>query len=159
MSDSPKSTTVHGAYQHAGIRTDTCKPSAYCLLLDANNCSTHTSTSSQRKPSTTMPNKPTATGGSRGNSKYTYMELLSEWALNDREQDWKEQAACKGMDRSIFFPALGYNQHSKVAIKICKTCPVKQRCTEFAINNKIAFGIWGGLNPNQRQQLKLRKTK
>ena len=87
------------------------------------------------------------------------MELLSEWKLHDEEQEWKKTAACKGMDRNIFFPTIGYNQHSRDAIKICKTCPVKQRCTEFAINNKIAFGIWGGLNPNQRQQLKRRRLR
>ena len=85
------------------------------------------------------------------------MDLLSEWKLHDEEQEWKDDAACKGMDRNIFFPTIGYNQHSRAAIKICETCPVKRRCAEFAINNKIAFGIWGGLNPNERQQLKRRR--
>jgi WhiB family redox-sensing transcriptional regulator len=85
------------------------------------------------------------------------MQLLSEWKLNDQEQEWKNDAACKGVERSVFFPTIGYNQHSKHAIKICKTCPVKKRCAEFAINNNISNGIWGGLNPNQRQQLKRSK--
>ena len=107
----------------------------------------------------TTPDKPTATAGNRGNSKYTYMQLLSEWKLNDEEQEWKKDAACKGVERDVFFPTIGYNQHSKAAIQICKTCPVKRRCCDFAINNNIAFGIWGGLNPNQRQQLKRRRFK
>ena len=101
-----------------------------------------------------MPSNTTATGGSRGNSKYTYMELLSEWRLIDDEQDWKDDAACTGMDYDTFFPAVGYNQHDLHARTICEHCPVKQPCLMFAVNNRIHYGIWGGLTPIQRKRIR-----
>jgi WhiB family redox-sensing transcriptional regulator len=100
-----------------------------------------------------MPKKPTATGGSRGNSKYTYMDLLSEWKLIDDYQEWKLEAACTGMDYDTFFPAVGYNQHDIHARTICETCPVKRECLMFAVNNRIQYGIWGGLTPIQRKRI------
>jgi WhiB family redox-sensing transcriptional regulator len=101
-----------------------------------------------------MPSNTTATGGSRGNSKYTYMELLSEWRLIDNEQDWKDDAACTGMDYDTFFPAVGYNQHDLHARTICDKCPVKLPCLMFAVNNRIGYGIWGGLTPIQRKRIR-----
>jgi WhiB family redox-sensing transcriptional regulator len=105
----------------------------------------------------TTPKNTTATAGSRGNSKYTYMELLSEWKLIDDDQDWKDEAACRGMDYDTFFPTVGYNQHDIFASKICANCPVRRPCLMFAVNNRIHYGIWGGLTPIRRK--KIRPTK
>jgi WhiB family transcriptional regulator, redox-sensing transcriptional regulator len=100
-----------------------------------------------------MPNNTTETDGSRGNSRYTYMELLSEWALADKYQDWKDDAACRGVEGDLFFP--GENNHyNPKAFAICKTCPVRERCLMFAINNEIIYGIWGGMTPPERQRYK-----
>ena len=82
------------------------------------------------------------------------MELLSEWKLIDDYQDWKDNAACKGMDYDTFFPAVGYNQHDMQARTICEHCPVKQPCLMFAVNNHIQYGIWGGLTPIQRKRIR-----
>jgi len=81
------------------------------------------------------------------------MELLSEWKLIDNRQDWKDDAACTGMDYDTFFPAVGYNQHDLHARTICNKCPVKQECLMFAVNNRIHYGIWGGLTPIQRRRI------
>jgi len=81
------------------------------------------------------------------------MELLSEWRLIDDYQDWKDEAACTGMDYDTFFPAVGYNQHDLHARTICERCPVKQPCLMFAVNNRIHYGIWGGLTPIQRKRI------
>ena len=102
----------------------------------------------------TTPKKPTATAGNRGGPKYTYMELLSEWQLIDTYQEWKEDAACLGEDYDTFFPNVGYNQHNLEARKICAICPVKKQCLMFAVNNRINYGIWGGLTPIQRKNIR-----
>jgi WhiB family redox-sensing transcriptional regulator len=81
------------------------------------------------------------------------MELLSEWKLIDNRQDWKDDAACTGMDYDTFFPAVGYNQHDLHARTICNKCPVKQECLMFAVNNRIHYGIWGGRTPIQRRRI------
>jgi WhiB family redox-sensing transcriptional regulator len=81
------------------------------------------------------------------------MELLSEWSLSDKGQDWKDEAACLGLNGAMFFP--GENNHyDPQAFTICRRCPVRERCLMFAMNNEIAYGIWGGLTPPERQRLR-----
>jgi len=100
-----------------------------------------------------MPSNTTDTDGSRGDSRYTYMELLSEWALTDKGQDWKDEAACRNVGGDLFFPG-DNNHYNPKAFPICKACPVKERCLMFAINNDIIYGIWGGMTPPERQRYK-----
>jgi hypothetical protein len=48
----------------------------------------------------------------------------------------------------------------KLAIAICKACPVRQHCLDDAlaleggVAGKSRFGIWGGLTPGQRARLR-----
>jgi len=35
---------------------------------------------------------------------------------------------------------------------ICATCPHAQRCLEFAVENDIYFGVWGGVGPRTRRR-------
>lgn len=39
---------------------------------------------------------------------------------------------------------------TKVAIEICKRCPVQQLCLDYAITDKVEYGIWGGSLPSDR---------
>jgi WhiB family redox-sensing transcriptional regulator len=58
--------------------------------------------------------------------------------------DWRLNAACYGHENpDLWFPARGENPADAKAI--CGTCPVKQECLDFALENRIEFGIWGGL--------------
>ena len=41
----------------------------------------------------------------------------------------------------------------KQAIAICETCAVKVRCTQYALNNEIHHGIWGGFTARGRREL------
>jgi WhiB family redox-sensing transcriptional regulator len=97
----------------------------------------------------TTPKKPTKTDGSRGS--YDYMQLLSEFSLVLKNFDWMDSAACRG-SKVDFFPEENYHSDAPKAIAICQRCPVKQKCLEFAVANKMRYGIWGGLNPVQRRQ-------
>lgn len=36
---------------------------------------------------------------------------------------------------------------------VCDLCPVRVRCLEYAINNNIGHGIWGGLTTRARREL------
>jgi WhiB family redox-sensing transcriptional regulator len=46
------------------------------------------------------------------------------------------------------------------AKKICKgtddgrPCPLLQQCLEFALTNNERYGIWGGMSPEERAQLR-----
>lgn len=59
--------------------------------------------------------------------------------------------ACKDVDTNLFFSEL----KSKIekAKTICNSCPVKPECLEFALNDGIEFGIFGGATPQERKQL------
>jgi len=78
------------------------------------------------------------------------MQLLSEWILDDTDNAFMKYAACKGLSREIFFPERGANTQIKKALSICGVCPVKDDCLRYAMNNKIDFGVWGGMSANQR---------
>ena len=59
--------------------------------------------------------------------------------------------ACKDVDTNLFFSEL----KSKVekAKAICNSCAVKSECLEFALNDGIEFGIFGGVTANERKAL------
>jgi WhiB family redox-sensing transcriptional regulator len=69
---------------------------------------------------------------------------------------WVDQAACKGMDSTIFFAERGDTSKARQARKICATCPVKQPCLQFALDNNEKIGYWGGTTPRQRRSMKQR---
>jgi WhiB family redox-sensing transcriptional regulator len=100
----------------------------------------------------TMQRKQTATVGNHGG--YDYMQLLSDFALVMQDFEWMDEAACRNVDGVNFFPDVSYDTESKLALKLCKECPVKEDCLEFAIVNEIDYGIWGGATPKQRKSLR-----
>lgn len=71
---------------------------------------------------------------------------------------WREEAACKGMDLSNFFSeterqsALTRKKNAKTK-QICNDCSVQKNCLFYAIENKIEYGIWGGLTSTERRAL------
>ena len=62
-------------------------------------------------------------------------------------------AACRGVDASIFFPEKGGRRITKTALKFCANCLVRQQCADFALDNHEKYGIWGGLTVTDRKKL------
>lgn len=54
-------------------------------------------------------------------------------------------------DPSAFFPETG-NSHY-VAKELCRLCPVKLECLEYALGANETYGVWGGLGPDERERL------
>src|SRR5690242_20748719 len=67
---------------------------------------------------------------------------------------WRELAACGGTDLDVFFPERG--ESAGPARQVCAVCPVRQPCLEYALSNRIASGIWGGLSERERRPLQAR---
>jgi len=63
--------------------------------------------------------------------------------------DWVGKASCKDVPTDLFFPHLG--QSTIEAKKVCETCPVRQPCLKYAIENKIPYGVWGGITVGSRK--------
>lgn len=67
---------------------------------------------------------------------------------------WQSKAACRGCDPDLFF--LDRGEPSTEALKICRSCPVKNECLEYGLHER--HGIWGGMSERQRRWLrKVRK--
>jgi WhiB family redox-sensing transcriptional regulator len=67
---------------------------------------------------------------------------------------WRELAACRGTDLEVFFPGRG--ESAGPARRVCAACPVRQACLDYAITNRIAYGVWGGLTGRERRALQSR---
>lgn len=69
--------------------------------------------------------------------------------------DWMVEALCAQTDPEVFFPEKGSGTSTdiKLAKTICAGCPVRQQCLDYALDNDIEYGIWGGLSAQRRRPL------
>lgn len=68
--------------------------------------------------------------------------------------DWVTQASCRNGDPDALF-VRGAEQR-KAAV-VCRRCPVQLECRADALDNRVEFGVWGGLTERQRRAV-LRKN-
>jgi WhiB family redox-sensing transcriptional regulator len=80
--------------------------------------------------------------------------------MNAAEYDWRRDAACTSHHPELFFPsgtagpALAQQDQAR---QICRSCPVRLVCLEWAIDVGADHGIWGGLTEQERQSLRRRR--
>jgi WhiB family redox-sensing transcriptional regulator len=43
------------------------------------------------------------------------------------------------------------------ARQICAECPVKAECLEYALENRIDHGVWGGCSERERRRIQRRR--
>ena len=65
---------------------------------------------------------------------------------------WMSEALCAQVDTELFFPEVG--EHSRTAKLICRRCDVQISCLQYAVDQKIAFGVWGGMSDRERRNLR-----
>ncbi|MEI6253951.1 MAG: WhiB family transcriptional regulator [Mycobacteriaceae bacterium] len=63
---------------------------------------------------------------------------------------WVSQALCRASDPDQLF-VRGAAQR-KAAV-ICRHCPVVTECGADALDNRVEFGVWGGMTERQRRAL------
>ena len=72
--------------------------------------------------------------------------------------DWSHKAACLVVDPELFFPispeGLGHAQVERAKV-VCRDCPVREPCLDYALSTGQAYGVWGGTDPSQRRELTL----
>lgn len=68
--------------------------------------------------------------------------------------EWVTHAQCRGGDPDALF-VRGAEQRKAAAI--CRACPVLMQCRADALDNRVEFGVWGGLTERQRRAV-LRKN-
>ena len=71
-----------------------------------------------------------------------------------QENNWMHSALCLQVDPELFFPEAGQSsnsRHIRAAIAVCHRCEVRETCLQFALDNRITDGIWGGQLPTHRR--------
>lgn len=67
---------------------------------------------------------------------------------------WSEDASCRGTDPEELF-VKGPQQNRAKAV--CTGCPVRTECLTEALDNRIEFGVWGGMTERERRALLRRR--
>ena len=72
-------------------------------------------------------------------------------------EDWREHAACRDTDPSLFFP-VGTTGPAVAQIAsakaVCRQCDAQSACLEFALTTNQDSGIWGGTDEEERRKLR-----
>jgi WhiB family redox-sensing transcriptional regulator len=67
------------------------------------------------------------------------------------ETTWMARGLCADKPPSLFFPSDGVGV--EVARKICAECSQKSVCLEYALENRIDHGVWGGTSERERRRI------
>ncbi|MGW6416347.1 WhiB family transcriptional regulator [Streptomyces sp. NPDC055055] len=73
-----------------------------------------------------------------------------------RPAHWDRNAACRHEDPAIFFPEGDEGdvlEQTAAAKEVCRTCPVVHPCLVDAMQRDEQFGVWGGLDEDDRYRL------
>lgn len=71
------------------------------------------------------------------------------------ELPWMHDGNCRHHPPETFFPADGVGVI--VAQRICETCPVRERCLDYALEERIEHGVWGGESERGRRRILKRR--
>jgi WhiB family redox-sensing transcriptional regulator len=76
--------------------------------------------------------------------------------------DWRHQAACLNEDPELFFP-VGNTGPALMQIaeakKVCRVCPVREACLQWALDAGQDHGVWGGMSEDERRALRRRAAR
>ncbi|WP_086830388.1 WhiB family transcriptional regulator [Streptomyces sp. NRRL B-24572] len=71
------------------------------------------------------------------------------------DTSWHTRGACHGMDvedaDAVFFPLPRDHEAIAEAKELCGWCPVRSDCLNYALENVLKEGIWGGLTEAERR--------
>lgn len=73
---------------------------------------------------------------------------------------WPENLPCNDK-MPMFYPEPNQGQpkpnYENPAKLLCRVCPIRTWCGEYAISTKDAFGIWGGMTGKERRMERKRR--
>ncbi len=80
---------------------------------------------------------------------------MSATVITYDPDEWRQDAACRDLDTSIFFPET--DDEAAAALAVCAACPVREACLEFALVTRQDDGVWGGMTETDRKRLRRRR--
>lgn len=72
-------------------------------------------------------------------------------------EGWRSQSSCRNAEAELFFPTGTTGKalaQMEVAKEICRGCPVVEECLIFAVTTNQEYGIWGGLDEEERRDVR-----
>ena len=72
----------------------------------------------------------------------------------DTVHDWTSLAACNTADPDELFVTGAAQNRAKA---VCMGCPVRTECLADALDNRVEFGVWGGMTERERRALLRRR--
>lgn len=75
--------------------------------------------------------------------------------------DWRHRAACREEDPELFFPLSEMGPGARQAAEakaVCARCPVRAECLDYALENGLDHGIFGGLTEEERRRVRSRQN-
>ncbi|MFZ4810929.1 MAG: WhiB family transcriptional regulator [Ilumatobacteraceae bacterium] len=88
--------------------------------------------------------------------------LASSLALANADYTWRRHAICRDTDPDLFFPVGTTGQalvQISMAKQVCGECPVAEPCLEYALETNQDAGIWGGLDEEERRDIRRRAAR
>ncbi|MEY2567722.1 MAG: WhiB family transcriptional regulator, redox-sensing transcriptional regulator [Actinomycetota bacterium] len=64
---------------------------------------------------------------------------------------WMAKGKCRELPPSTFFPSDGVGVDA--ARQVCAECPVQAMCLEYALEQHIDHGVWGGASERERRRI------
>jgi WhiB family redox-sensing transcriptional regulator len=69
-------------------------------------------------------------------------------------EQWADLALCRGSRPDELFVKGAAQNRAK---QICGQCPVRTECLSEALDNKVEWGVWGGMTERERRALLRRR--
>ena len=82
------------------------------------------------------------------------LTTLPRPVTGDALQDWTARSACKSADPDELFVTGAAQNRAKA---VCMGCPVRTECLADALDNRVEFGVWGGMTERERRALLRRR--
>lgn len=76
--------------------------------------------------------------------------------LRFQRSDWMDNGACRTLDGTpkervdVFFERARYGNDR--SLLLCQRCTVRTQCADYAWENGIEYGTWGGVTEHQRRR-------
>lgn len=74
--------------------------------------------------------------------------------MDSAQPDWRASAACRDADPDGLFVRGAEQNRAKT---VCMACHVRTECLAEALDNRISFGVWGGMTERERRALLRRR--
>jgi WhiB family transcriptional regulator, redox-sensing transcriptional regulator len=75
--------------------------------------------------------------------------------------EWSDRASCLSAEPEQFFPvggAAAAQWETTAAKRVCDRCDVLTACRDYALATRQPFGVWGGLDEEERRALLADRT-